>query len=164
MPDFIFLSEPQIYKCDVERAMSFLKGEYSYYLNSSDIYDPDLPLIRSKDHGGTMILWKHEYSPNITIKSISSTAFLPIVFQPPGLQPSIHIAVYLPTSGRDSQFLDELTSLSSLLVNLSEEYPGAPIHLRGDFNVNSKNLSRVEFLTSFINEKDLNEVIIDHTT
>ena len=55
-PDLVFLSEPQVFACDVDSLMSFLKKDYEYNLNSSDRYDLSLPLVKSKAVGGTMIL------------------------------------------------------------------------------------------------------------
>ena len=53
-PDLVFLSEPQIYQCDVQQTMKYLSGEYCYHLNSVDLYDPELPIVKSKAKGGTI--------------------------------------------------------------------------------------------------------------
>ena len=55
-PDIVLLSEPQIYACDLHQTMNYLKGEYNCSLNSLDLYDLDLPLVKSKAYGGTMVL------------------------------------------------------------------------------------------------------------
>ena len=122
-PDFIFLSEPQIFSCDVANAMSFLRGEYVYSLNSSDKYEHDLPLLSSKAYGGTMVLWRRQLDPYVTVyPNIPSTSFLPIIFQPPDHTTTIHICIYLPTSGLEDEFLLALSELSSTLDQLHFQY------------------------------------------
>ena len=54
---FACLSEPQIYQCDISKICEYLEGEYCWHLNSADLHDQDLPLISSKAHGGTLMLW-----------------------------------------------------------------------------------------------------------
>ena len=98
-PDLIFLSEPQIFTHDVEHVMGYLKGEYSYSLNTADKYDHELSLVKNRANGGTMVCWKSCLDPYITPLPVSSPSFLPILFQPPGSPLSIHISVYLPTLG-----------------------------------------------------------------
>ena len=118
-PDLVFLSEPQIHSCNLDLAARPLSGTYLYSLNSADKYDPELPLVRSKAYGGTMVLWKIQHDPFITVHPVSSTAFLPILFHPPGSTMSIHIAVYLPTLGKEIEFVEELSKLS---VTIDESY------------------------------------------
>ena len=67
--------------------------------------------------------------------------------QPPGCALTIHIDVYLPTLGQESQFLDELAKLSLVMDELSDEHPNAPVYLRGDFNVNQANPKRAQPMT-----------------
>ena len=52
----LFLSEPQVYQCDIDRIMHHLTSQYSFCLNSTDIYEPDLPLTQTKATGGTQLL------------------------------------------------------------------------------------------------------------
>ena len=118
--DFVFISEPQIYQCDVELSMASLKGEYCYALNSADKYDQELPLVKPKAHGGTMILWKVSHDPYISVHPVSSASILPIIFNPPDSPTSIHIAVYLPTHGQDCKFVEELSSLEICLQELHD--------------------------------------------
>ena len=166
-PDIIFLSEPQIYSCDVQQVMKYLIGDYCYYLNSHDKFDPSLPLTRSKAHGGTMALWKQRYDPYITVKTslITSASFLPLVFHPPDIASSIHVCVYLPTNnGQDQSFINEISYLSTCLQLLREEYPGTSIYLRGDFNVSKKNSARTKIFNSFMYNENLVEIDINHPT
>ena len=45
--DIAFLSEPKVFSHDAHKLMQHLSPDYSYYLNSDDKHDPDLPLSRS---------------------------------------------------------------------------------------------------------------------
>ena len=117
-PDIIFLSEPQIFDCDVGQVTALLSNEYTFILNSADKFDLDLPLLKSKAHGGTMIAWKHDFDSSITVHPPISPAALPIIFSPPGFSPSIHISVYLPTSGQDQSFTEELSNLATSLQQM----------------------------------------------
>ena len=44
-PCLVLLSEPQIFACDVARAMLVSAGNYKYYMNSKDSHDPDTSLF-----------------------------------------------------------------------------------------------------------------------
>ena len=88
--------------------MKHLQGSYNAALNTADKFDPELPLLKSRAHGGTLVLWKSQYDPFITLYPVQTTAFLPVLFHPPGCVLSVHIAVYLPTLGKESKLLDEL--------------------------------------------------------
>ena len=165
LPDFIFLSEPQIFGCDVENAMSFLRGDYEYSLNSLDKYEQDLPLLSSKAYGGTMVLWKRHLDPYVKVyPNLSTSSFLPIIFQPPDHTTTIHICIYLPTSGLEDDFLLSLSELSSTLNQLHLQYPDACFFLRGDFNVSNKNLQRNKLLETFKYEENLDEINVSHPT
>ena len=133
-------------------------------LNTADKFDPELPLIRSKAHGGTMVLWKQKYDPYVLQHPVISTAFLPVIFQPPGSSASIHIAVYLPTLGQESLFLEEISKLSVTIEELKEIYPGTPIYIRGDLNVSNSNLKRTSVLNHFCSEYDFREVFLPSPT
>ena len=163
-PDFILLSEPNMYQCDISLALQFLQGDYCASLNSQDLYDPTLPLTHSSAHGGTMILWRAEHDPFVSIIPVECPAFLPITFLPPGRIPSIHIAVYLPTQGKESQFVDCIAKLSLCIHQLVEKHPGAAVYLRGDFNVNSNNKPRNILLEYFCRNHNLKAVEVSHPT
>ena len=163
-PDFIFLSEPQIFACDLDLAMKPLQGEYKCSLNSADKYDPELPHVKSKAIGGTLAMWKIQHDPYVTIHPVSSTAFLPIIFHPPCSPLTIHVGVYLPTLGKESDFYDELSKLSQCIDELADIHDDAPVYLRGDFNVSNKNLKRSDMLNHFCSEHRLSQVPIPHPT
>ena len=163
-PDFIFLSEPLIFQHDLDLVMSHLNGEYNYSLNSDDKTDPELPLIQNKATGGSMMLWKVCHDPYITVHPTSSSSFLPVIFSPPDCAVSIHVSIYLPTSGKETQFIEELAQLSQCLNELLDLYPEAPIYLRGDFNVSEGNTKRTALFSHFSTEHDLDETFIPHKT
>ena len=77
---------------------------------------------------------------------------------------TIYIGVYLPTHGRDLEFLHYLTELSHTIEDLQLEFPDSPVYLRGDFNVNTNNRKRNNILNSFLNALDIEEVEQEHTT
>ena len=104
-----------LFQCDLTLQMKEFCGDYSSFLNSNDLYDPDLALRTPRCFGGTMAMWKIEYDPFIHIVPVKSSSFLPLVFDPPGVPLSIHIAIYLPTAGRDSEFVEELSELDSCI-------------------------------------------------
>ena len=58
-----------------------------------------------------MVMWSKEYDPYVTVHVPNSSAFLPIVLDIPGNTPMIHIALYLPTAGKENDFLTELANL-----------------------------------------------------
>ena len=66
--------------------MQLFLGEYCSSLNSKDLYDDDLVLTSYRSHGGTMVLWKKELDPHIKVHKVTSSSFLPIIFDPPNLQ------------------------------------------------------------------------------
>ena len=160
----IFISEPQIYQCDAIKVMQHLHGQYKYFLNSEDLFDLDLPLLKSKAHGGTMAMWKASLDPFISVQQPPSSSFLPIVFSPPDSITSIHVSVYLPTHGQDARFVDDLAALMVCLDDLREVHREAPVFLRGDFNVNDRNLKRVNLLKTFCSDLNLTYVPINHNT
>ena len=43
----VFLSETQVYQCDLPSIAQYLDYDYCYSLNSDDLYDQDLPLVYS---------------------------------------------------------------------------------------------------------------------
>ena len=153
-PSLIFLSEPQLFQCDAKSLLKTLQGEYSSYLNSEDLYHPDLALERCKAKGGTMLLWETSLDPYISIVPSDSPAILPMVLQLPHHSISCHVVIYLPTSGQEAEFVAALASLDACLNDIYLKYENCPIFIRGDANVNPNNVSRppyfVIFLTSTI--------------
>jgi hypothetical protein len=164
LPDLIFLSEPQVFSHDLSRVIKPLAENYLAFLNTADRFDPELPMVKSRANGGTLVLWRRRHDPHVSVWPVSSPAFLPIIFQPPGHQLSIHIAVYLPTSGQETQFMEELSKLCNCVEELADAHPDAPIYLRGDFNVRCSHTKRIDVLAHFTAQFDLLEVPLPHPT
>ena len=163
-PDFIFLSEPNLYQCDLALNMNYFQGEYFAALNSEDLYDLELPLRKSKASGGTMILWKRCWDPFVSVVPVCSSSFLPVVFAPPNLPLSIHICVYLPTAGKEWEFVDNLSKLILCIEQLNDKHPEAIFYIRGDFNASSKNIARASLFNKFSADHKLSKVPIHHQT
>ena len=162
-PDFIFLSEPQVFKCDLSLYSKPFSHQYSFLLNSEENNNPELALDKSKAHGGTLLMWKSIYDPFITPIPTPSPAFLPILLNMPGYCPSIHIALYLPTSGRDPEFVDALALLDIFLEEMTLIH-NCPIYIRGDANCNPKNLPRSSLFQHFCLKHSLNSIDFNHPT
>ena len=164
LPDLVFLSEPQAFQCDMGYAMKTVSHEYCHWLNSEDLYDQELSLVKSKAKGGTLVMWRKWLDPHISVHPVQSPAFLPLILQLPGAQTSAHIAVYLPTSGKDYEFISELANLKNCIEDIQEKYGDPVLFIRGDGNSNPKNVSRFSLLTRFIQEYSLIQVNIGHPT
>ena len=136
---------------------------FSFYLNSEDVICPDLPLLNSKAKGGTMVMWRSELSPYVKVLETSSAAVLPVLLSIPGLTPSAHISLYLPTHGRDSEFSSALSSLEACILQISEDY-SCPIYLRGDCNVNPRNTARATLFQHFLNKLSIFSLDLQHPT
>ena len=122
LPDLVFISEPQSFQTDISELLKTVAHEYCYWLNSEDLYDSDLPLVKSKAHGGTLAMWRRSLDPYIQIHPVQTSAFLPIILQQPSMRSSAHIAIYLPTSGKEYEFITELASLKNCLDEIRENY------------------------------------------
>ena len=164
LPDLIFLSEPQAFSFDLRRHMDLLGDLYCAELNSDDKHDAELPLLRNKSHGGTMVIWKSNIDKYISIYPVSTSSFLPVIFSPPGSPVSVHIALYLPTSGQESKFVNEITQLRFVIEEIKEKYPDCLLYLRGDCNVNKNNRDRNNVFMSFCSSLNLKNVSIPHKT
>ena len=127
--------------------------------------DPELPFKKSKAKGGTMIIWKKWMDPYITIhNNVHSSSFQAMILSLPNYETSIHVSVYLPTSGKDQEFTNHLTDLYNCLEELVLTYPNAKTFLRGDFNVNPNNTTRSIQLNAFQRAFRLMSVCIPHKT
>ena len=124
----MFLSEPQIFQCDASLALKPLIPTYCHHLNSEDKYYPELALEKRQAHGGTLALWHSALDPFISILPTTSPAVLPLLLSIPGLSPSVHIGIYLPTSGRDDLFVIALAALSAVMESVLDDHHGVPIY------------------------------------
>ena len=124
----------------------------------------DLPLTYPKAKGGTMVMWHISLSPHLKVLPSTSPCFISILLSPPGILPSLHTAVYLPTAGRDGEWLDALTELEQHVQGTIDQYGPLGVFLRGDFNASSKNKRRSAMLLAFITNLELSKVTINHLT
>ena len=149
-PDFILLSEPKAFCHDLPHLMKYFTPHYSFYLNSEDRHDPELPFVKNQAYGGTMAMWKADHDAHITVHPVTTSSFLPIIFSPPGSPVSVHVALYLPTSGQETEFVEQIVLLRNTIFELQEKYPDPLIYLRGDSNVNVNNKSRFRIFSDFL--------------
>ena len=163
-PTFAFLSEPQLFQCDADQILQYVKGEYCWQLNSDDLLDPELPLNKSRSNGGTLLLWLKDLDPYIEVVCPTSKAFLPIILKMPDLKVSIHVSIYLPTHGKDTEFVSDLVDLRVCLDGLIERFTDPIIFIRGDSNVNDNNHTRVTLLQQLISDYQLQDTKLDHPT
>ena len=132
--DLVFLSEPWLFQCDLHQATQLLHHDYKMYLNSDDVYDPELPLLHSRAHGGTLTLWKAELDPFISILPSETSRISAILLDLPEHQTTVHINVYLPTSGKEAEFISTLGTLQVVIEDAKEAHPTALIYVKGDAN------------------------------
>ena len=140
------------------------KGKYSSHLNSSDNFDSELPLTKRRATGGTMVLFKTNIEQYVTLLECPSPSILPILFTPPFLEPSIHLTIYLPTAGRDDDFLIESANLHQCIDNIKIRYPHASFFVRGDCNANPKEPVRKHLISKMCEEWNLLRLPINHKT
>ena len=114
--------------------------------------------------GGTLVLWAIHLDPFVTVFTPKTSSHTALTIQIPGYYPTIYVCVYLPTSGREQDFLEELTNLELTLRELSEAHPSCSIFVRGDSNVNRNNSSRVILFKHFMRRFSFLRVFIGHDT
>ena len=85
-------------------------------------------------------MWRKWLDPYITILPTESSAFLPLLLDLPGARPSVHLAIYLPTHGKDAEFISELASIKNCIDDVIRDHNDPVIFIRGDGNSNPKNL------------------------
>ena len=108
-------------------------------------------------------MWRSSLDPYITPLPTTSPAFLPILFQMPGFTSSIHISLYLPTAGKDPEFISSLSLLDSLLEDLMSTH-SCPIYIRGDANCNPNNKNRSSLFQHFLDKHKLQSINFGHNS
>ena len=163
-PHLIFLSEPQLFQSDLPLLVKYFKGEYSVALNSEDLHKPELSLTSSRAKGGTMVLWSKKLDPYLTVHLPKSASFLPVVLDIPGWTTMVHVSVYLPTAGKEAEFLTELASLRIMIETLLDKYSSPAVFIRGDCNSSTTNAKRNIIFSKFCSDLGLRRVHLQHNT
>ena len=163
-PEFIFLNETLLFQFEAKAATDLLHGDYNYVLSSDDSADPELPFMKSKSYGGTMILWKRSLCEFISVLSTPSPSFAAITFRPPSSPPSVQVSLYLPTSGKETEFIEEVSKLRIFLEDLVIKDPDLLIFIRGDSNVNTNHATRLKIFDDFKSSLNLLSLPIGHKT
>ena len=85
-------------------------------------------------------MWERSLSPYIKVLPTCSPSFVSVLLSPPGVLPSLHIGVYLPTAGKDGLWLAALVELEEHIMETIDKHDGLLATIaRGDFNASSKN-------------------------
>ena len=156
LPSFIFLTEPQVFDCDVASIFEPMKGTHRFHLNSEDSFDNSLALESSKAKGGTMLIWSLSIDPYVTIMPTCTPAILPCMLKLPGLVTSYHFCIYFPTAGQNDQFVSTLAILSGMISDIYEKSDGeSPVFIRGDANASSRNAPNTALIKHFLNKHGL---------
>ena len=121
-------------------------------------------MTKSRSDGGTLVLWQRELDPFVSFYPVNTASFTPLVLKLPESPISVQISLYLPTHGKDLEFVSELASLRLCMEEINDLYPGTVFFLRGDSNVNSKNKFRVSLFNQLIEDFNLKSVQISHKT
>ena len=79
--------------------------------------------MKNKANGGTMILWKMKWDPFVTLLPRVTSSFIAILFMPPGSQPTVHICIYFPTSGKEPEFVEEVIKLRTFIQDILDGNP-----------------------------------------
>ena len=139
-------------------------GSYASHLNSEDSHDPDLALESVRAHGGTMAMWHISLNPFITVLPTDSPSFLTILLKLPAAVASLHTVVYLPTAGKEEEFVTTLAKLQEHVEELRTLYSNSPHFIRGDANCNPNNLARHSLFSYFCSSLSLTRVPLNHPT
>ena len=123
--------------------------------HSTDLHNPELPLITNHATGGTLCLWRRDLDPYVTIHPFTNSSFTTVLPTLPNHPISVHIGIYLSTHGKDVEFISDLAELKICNDELTEIHPDVILFIRGDGNVNSKNKKRVNLLEHFISDISL---------
>ena len=163
-PKLLFLSEPQLFQSDLPSITRYFKGEYTTVLNSEDLHNPDLMLTTCRAKGGTIVMWQKELDPYVTAHVPESSSFLPVVIDIPGWKTMIHLATYLPTAGKETEYLEDLARMRISIEELLSKFPSAALFVRGDCNSSKTNPKRNAIFSQFCSDLNLLRVDLQHNT
>ena len=141
-----------MFQPDIDSILNHLKGQYFLFLNSDDLFDPELPMIQTRIVGGTMVLWAAWLDPYVTVIPPTTSSHTIIVLRIPDQQVTVHVGIYLPTSGKEHDFISEITSLGVRLTEIMEQYRTASLFIRGDSNANKNNKNRCLLLSKVLEQ------------
>ena len=82
----------------------------------------------------------------------------------PDQQVTVHVGIYLPTSGKEQEFISKITNLGVRLTEIIEQYRTATLFIRGDSNANKNNKNRCLLLSKVLEQFSLSLVPTDHPT
>ena len=111
-----------------------------------------------------MVLWDRDIDSHVTILPTTSSAVLPVLLDSPGFNQSIHIGIYLPTSGCEQEWSIALSTLSMVVDDALSLYPGIPIYIRGDANVNPNHPTRPQIFGDFLSRYGFVSKPLSHNT
>ena len=139
-------------------------NNYTPYLSSDDLFDPEIIFRKQRAKGGSMVMVNKSIDPFVTLLPPPSSAITPILLQIPGLQTSVHISLYLPTSGQEHEFISQISNLRHLIENVIDTYDNPLVFIRGDGNANINNISRHQLLHNLLSDFGMKTVDIPHKT
>ena len=111
-----------------------------------------------------MILWRSSLCEFISVLSTPSPSFSAIIFRPPSSPPSVQVSLYLPTSGKEAEFIEEISKLRIFIEDLMIKHPDLLIFIRGDSNVNSNHATRLKIFEDFKSSLNLLSLALGQKT
>ena len=160
---FLFLQEHWLPHHEANKILSKDFPKFSFLTTSSDMFlDPeDLALRSGPVWHGTAIGWPAELNSFITHLPTVSNRFCGVCYQDTKSNTNIlSYSLYLPTSGRDEEFLEQIDTLrEDINSNLKEDYA---IIIGADTNQSEKSTSRrSEAMKLFLSEFSLQSILIN---
>ena len=69
----------------------------------------------------------------------------------------IHVTTYLPTAGKDTEYLTDLAGMKDMILELQDKIPSAAVFVRGDCNSSQHNSARYNNLARFCTLKSVSQ-------
>jgi hypothetical protein len=110
-----------------------------------------------------MAMWRSELDPYVKVLTTTSPAVLPLLLSMPGRAQSAHIGIYLPTRGREAEFVSALAALDASVLQIMEDY-SCPIYIRGDGNINPNHTARMQLFDHFCAKHSMHNLKLNHNT
>ena len=117
---FLYQLYPQVLIVILPLKWRVLTVSLSFYLNSEDVHEMDLPVQRWH-HGDLeqLAVIPYQSAPHLVTQFCVRSA-LPV--SPPNIFPPVHTGVYLPTAGRDGEWLNGLVELELHIIKTREKF------------------------------------------